>query len=53
MNAYVKEFPPPLTSFGGVDNFLSNCASSAEATNLGNGGSDHDALSIVFTPDSN
>jgi len=41
------------TSFGGVDNFLSNCASSAEATNLGNGGSDHDALSIVFTPGSN
>merc|ERR1712087_568067 len=41
------------TSFGGVDNFQSNCASSAEATNLGNGGSDHDALSIVFTPGSN
>merc|ERR1712066_953795 len=35
-------------SFGGVDMFFSNCASSSEATNLGSGGSDHDALAICL-----
>jgi len=37
-------------SFGGVDNFYSNdCAVKVEGANLGNGGSDHDALSVTFT----
>jgi len=34
------------SAMGGVDHVLSNCA--AEGTNLGKGGSDHDALSAVF-----
>lgn len=39
-------------SFDGVDNFYTNdCAVKVEGTskNLGNGGSDHDALSVTFT----
>mmetsp|Transcript_77926 Transcript_77926/g.240592 ORF Transcript_77926/g.240592 Transcript_77926/m.240592 type:complete len:255 (-) Transcript_77926:41-805(-) len=37
------------SSFGGVDHVFSNCAGSVqEATNLGPGGSDHDALMVVF-----
>jgi len=35
-------------SMGGVDHIFSNCAASNTA-NLGSGGSDHDALSAVFT----
>lgn len=36
-------------SFGGVDNFLSNCdGSKATAQNLGHGGSDHDALAVMW-----
>lgn len=37
-------------SFDGVDNVYSNdCAVKVESQNLGNGGSDHDALSVTFT----
>jgi len=37
-------------SFDGVDNFYSNdCAVKVEGFNHGNGGSDHDALSVTFT----
>lgn len=38
------------SAFGGVDHFFSNCAghSVAEARNLGSGGSDHDALMVIF-----
>lgn len=36
-------------SFGGVDNFYTNgCATLVSTKNLGNGGSDHDALSATF-----
>jgi len=35
-------------AMGGVDHVFSNCAASSTA-NLGSGGSDHDALSAVFT----
>mmetsp|Transcript_54117 Transcript_54117/g.125887 ORF Transcript_54117/g.125887 Transcript_54117/m.125887 type:complete len:346 (-) Transcript_54117:174-1211(-) len=34
--------------FGGVDNMFSTCLTALERKNLGNGGSDHDALSVVF-----
>jgi len=38
------------SSFIGVDNFYSNdCAVKVEGRNIGNGGSDHDALSVSFT----
>jgi len=36
------------TSYGGVDNIFTHCAVATEKTNLGAGGSDHDALSAVF-----
>lgn len=36
-------------SFGGVDNFLSNdCAEVMDRANLGNGGSDHEALAVTY-----
>ena len=35
-------------SFGGVDNIYSNCHA-VQTKNLGNGGSDHDALSVTFS----
>lgn len=34
---------------GGVDHIYSNCKSNVTSRNLGRGGSDHDALSAVFT----
>lgn len=34
--------------YGGVDNVFSACAQAVEKMNLGSGGSDHDALSVVF-----
>jgi len=37
------------TSHGGVDHIFSNCNAKVTAHNLGAGGSDHDALSAVFT----
>ena len=35
-------------SFGGVDSIFSNCPA-VQTKNLGNGGSDHDALSVTFS----
>jgi len=37
-------------SFGGIDHFFSNCAGDfiANTTNLGSGGSDHDALTVTW-----
>jgi len=34
--------------YGGVDHFFTSCAEVAERHNLGRGGSDHEALSVVF-----
>jgi len=34
--------------YGGVDHFFTKCAEVAERHNLGRGGSDHEALSVVF-----
>eukprot|EP00429_Kryptoperidinium_foliaceum_P096791 CAMPEP_0176236466 /NCGR_PEP_ID=MMETSP0121_2-20121125/27356_1 /TAXON_ID=160619 /ORGANISM="Kryptoperidinium foliaceum, Strain CCMP 1326" /LENGTH=357 /DNA_ID=CAMNT_0017575895 /DNA_START=1 /DNA_END=1074 /DNA_ORIENTATION=+ len=36
------------TAMGGIDHFFSNCAGRAAGHNLGNGGSDHDALSVTL-----
>lgn len=36
-------------SFNGVDNFFTNCATVLEKSLLGSGGSDHDALSVIFS----
>jgi len=35
-------------SFGGVDHVLSSCTKVVSTRNLGDGGSDHDALEVVF-----
>jgi len=36
------------TAFNGVDEFYTNCGEVLETTNLGTGGSDHEALKVTF-----